>query len=216
MPPRDNDSSQETFDPELDLLERYEAMVETQVETLNGIDDKAAYIARLVGILAGLVTSAASILVGTQGVQFTTQTRAVFLMLALAVVSFFVSLIYAIITYLSSRFEYGPKATLGEFMADYQIGVQTYKEMMLRGYSEAIQANRQVVVTNAKRFERCLASFLNGVLFLFGSGALIVLPPSWLVDSVVVIGFSISSLIITRYILAEEYLTLERELSTDE
>lgn len=216
MPPQDDDSSQEAFDPELDLLERYEAMVETQVETLNGIDDKAAYIARLVGILAGLVTSAASILAGTQGVQFTTETGAVFLMLALAVVSFFVSLIYAIITYLSSRFEYGPKATLGEFMADYQIAVQTYKEMMLRGYSEAIRANRRVVVTNAKRFERCLASFLSGVLFLFGSGTLIVLPPSWLIDSVVVVGFSISSLIIVRYIIAEEYLTLERKLPTDE
>lgn len=120
------DETSGEFDPEEDLLARYETMVQTQVETLDGIDDKAAYTARLVGILAGFVISGVSIVVGTHGSEVSVETGAVFLMLALSVICLFVSLAYAFITYLSGRFEYGPGATLGTFMADYQVDVQNF------------------------------------------------------------------------------------------
>lgn len=204
------------FDPELDLLQRYEQMIQTQVDTLNGIDDKAAFVGRFVGLLASLVLSATSVVVGTQEVQLSLETGGVFSMLGLAVLAFFVSLVYAIITYLSSRFEYGPAAGLGSFMADYHIEEQDYRDMMLRGYSEAIQANRRVIATNSKRFERCLASFLAGVLFLFAAGVLLVLPGILLLHLVVGLLFGIAAVILTRYILRGDYLTLERRQIDDE
>lgn len=47
--PSDDDSADQPpfldFDPEEDLLRRYEKMVQTQISTLNEIDDKAAYVA---------------------------------------------------------------------------------------------------------------------------------------------------------------------------
>ena len=169
------------FDPEEDLLRRYEQMIQTQVSTLEGIDDKAAYVARLVGVLAGLVVSGSSVAVGTETVTLSRETGLVFVMLGAAVVAFLISLVFAIITYLSSKFEYGPSAEMGEFMANYRVREQQYKDVLLRGYSDAIKQNRRVVVANARRFERCLAAFLAGLLFLFAAGVVLVLRESiWL------------------------------------
>lgn len=204
------------FDPEQDLLRRYEKMVQTQISTLNGIDDKAAYVARLVGILAGLVLSATSIAVSSQEVTVSIQTSVVFVLLASSVAALFVSLVYAIITYLSSTFEYGPSAEMGEYMSNYRVDEQQYKDVLLRGYSDAIRQNRQVVVTNARRFERCLAAFLAGLLFLFGAGILFISPASLAAEIGVTLLFAGSAAWLVRYILREDYLTLDRRGVHDE
>lgn len=207
-------ASQDEFNPEEDLLRRYESMVQTQISTLNGIDDKAAYIARLVGVLAGLVLSAASIAVGTEQISLSTQTTPVFITLGAAVGAFLISLIYAIITYLSSKFEYGPTAEMGEYMSQYKVDEQQYKDVLLRGYVDAIKQNRKVVVTNAQRFEKCLASFLAGLLYLSAAGVVLVLQaPTW-IEAIVILAFTALVVRATVYIIREEYLTLERR-STD-
>lgn len=204
------------FDSEIDLLHRYEQMIQTQVETLNGIDDKAAYVARLVGILAGLVLTTVSLIATTEGFSIGVSNGGALVLAALAIIALFVSLVYAIITYLSSKFEYGPSAGIGDYMSQAQVPEQEYKDVLLRGYSQAIRANRRVVVTNARRFERCLASFASGLLLFFGVGVVLVLPDeSWL-DVIVVFLFVTIVLVFSRYILREEYLTLDRQLPSDD
>lgn len=203
------------FDPEEDLLRRYEQMVQTQVGTLNGIDDKAAYVAKLVGIVLGLLVSIVSLVVGTETIEISLDTGFTLLMVALAISAFFISMAYAIITYLSSKFQYGPTSDLGEVMADYHVHEQDYRDMMLRGYSGAIKANRRVVINNSKRFERCLTSLLLGILFFFSAGVLLVLPGGLYIDaflSLVILGIAFY---LARYILKEEYLTLERKHPID-
>lgn len=219
MSPDDDDATPPfppDFDPEQDLLRRYEKMVQTQISTLNGIDDKAAYAARLVGILAGLVLSATSIAVSAREVAVSVQTSVVFVLLASSVAALFVSLVYAIITYLSSKFEYGPSAEMGEYMSNYKVDEQQYKDVLLRGYSDAIRQNRRVVVTNARRFERSLAAFLAGLLFLFGAGVLLILSASFATEIGVSLLFTGSAAWLVRYILREEYLTLDRQGINDE
>lgn len=132
------------------------------------------------------------------------------MLLGLSVAGLFVSLIYAIITYLNSKFEYGPSAEMGEYMSNYKVNEQQYKDVLLRGYSDAIRQNRRVVVTNARRFERCLAAFLAGLLFLFGAGVLLILSAS--VTTEIIVSFIFVGIAgwLVRYILREEYLTLER------
>lgn len=210
------DDAEPGFDPELDLLRRYEAMVQTQVETLNGIDDKASSVARLVGVLSGLLLSAVSISVGVEGVSLTSETGTAFVALGVAILAFFVSLLFAIITYLSSKFTYGPTADLGDYMAGYRVDSGTYREMLLRGYSEAIRDNRRVVVNNARRFERCLASLLVGVLYLFAAGTVLVSTWNFAVEAGLFLGFSVLAVRLAAYILREEYLTLERAVAYDE
>lgn len=211
-----SDEDHDDFDTELDLLRRYEQMIETQIETINGIDDKAANTGRLIGVLSGLLLTAASIAVSTNAIAFTEATVGAFLMLGIGIVALFTSLVFAIITYLSSKFVYGPPAGLGEHMADYRVNSQEYRDALLRGYSTGISANRRVVDENSRRFKWCLTALLVALLFLFGSGILLVLPENHLPDGAVILGFTIIALLLVWYIVREEYLTLEDEHTGNE
>lgn len=209
-------SSKAGFDPELDLLRRYEKVIETQVNTLNGIDDKAAFVARLVGILASLLVTVASYVVSTGGIEFSNRFIIVFLIFGLSISAFFLCVTFSIITYLSSRFEYGPSRKFGPFLANYKVREQQYKDVLLRGYSKAIENNKKVVLVNARRFQRSLAFFLVGLIFLFGGGLLVILNGPMYVD---VAGLVILILTTKRayvYIVEEEFLTLDREELLDD
>lgn len=138
-------SNADEFDVEIDLLQRYEQMVQTQIDTLNGIDDKAASVARLVTILVGLLLSAASILVGRTQPPVAYNRRLLFLFLGVAVLALVVSLTFAIITYLSSRFEYGPKTDIGDYLVDHKVEKQQYIDVLLTGYGETIRNNRNIL-----------------------------------------------------------------------
>lgn len=209
-------SASERFDAETDLLQRYEAMVRTQIETINGIDDKAAYVARLVAILAGLVLTSMSVVASTADVGVMPGDGGEVVLSVLAVTALFVSLVYAIITYLSSEFQYGPSARIGEYMATNKVSDQEYKDVLLHGYSQANRANGRVVIANSKRFQRCLTSFASGILFFFGVGVTLVLPDEPWVDAAVVTAFAALVVVFGRYVLREEYLTLDRQRTNDE
>lgn len=204
------------FDTEIDLLQRYEQMVQTQIETINGIDDKAAYVARLVGILAGLALTSISIVASTDDFEIGPGNGGAFALAALAVAALFISLVYAIVTYLSSEFQCGPSIGIGEYMATSKVSDEEYTEVLLHGYGRAIRANRRVVVTNAKRFERCLTSFASGVLFFLGVGVTVVLPNGPWLDGAVVATFVTLASLFSRYVFREEYLTLDRQRINDE
>lgn len=202
--------SDDSFDPEVDLLQRYEQMIQTQVDTLNGIDDKAAQVARLIGVLIGLLLSAVSIILGTD-ITVNGNRIILFIMFTLAAGAYVVSMLYAIITYLSSKFEYGPSSGLGSFMAQYGVDEQDYRDALLAGYSSAIKNNRRVVIANSKRFEKCLASLIGGVMFTVG-GVGVVIVGAVKYAQIGVAGVSIVIGVgLMVYILREEYLTLERE-----
>lgn len=206
-----SDDKEDGFDPEIDLLHRYEQMVQTQVTTLEGIDDKAASVFKLVAALSGLVLSGITWAVSTDQVALSGATLPLFIFLGGSVVAFFSSLIYAIITYLSSKFSYGPTAGLGNFMADYEVEDQSYRNILLRGYSDAIQNNRRVVNKNARRFQLSLASLLVGILCLVGAGTVVALPDIERLGWGVLVLFGLGTGRVVLYITREEYLTLDRE-----
>lgn len=140
---------------------------------------------------------------GAEEIALSKRTSPVFLSLGVAVSAFLVSFVYAIITYLSSKFEYGPTAEMGEYMTEKKVPAQLYRDVLLRGYSDAIKRNRKVVQTNAKRFERCLAAFLVGLLFLFAAGVVFVLQEGLLVEVGVLVLFTAGTIRAVFYIVRE-------------
>lgn len=201
--------SRDDFDPELDLLRRYEEMIQTQIQTINGIDDKAAYTARLIGIFGGLVLAAVSFAVTTTAFEVSQTTAVALVLVGLGIVALLVSLVFAIMTYLSSKFVYGPSTGLGLFLANYTVDHQEYRNALLRGYSAGIKANREVVNDNSRRFKRSLAAFLAGLLLLSGSGTLLIVPSNLFVDTVLGLAFGSIALLLGMYILREDYLALQ-------
>lgn len=198
-------------DPERDMLRRYEQMVQTQVDTLNGIDDKAAYTARLIALLIGIFFTGTSILITADQLALSTETGSALLTAALALIALVVSMTYAIFTYLSSRFEYGPSPAAGLTLAEKDIPADRYKTMMLRTYSEILTANYAVVLSNIERFEVSLAGLMVGILFLSATGVLLVLPGGLVVDGFVVLVSAAVSYRVAKYILEQEYIALDRQ-----
>ena len=85
------------IDPERDLLERYEDMVRIQIETIEGIDEKAASVSRLVGLLGGLVLTAFSVAASIDVIGVSETTIVTLGMFGGGVVALFISLVLAII-----------------------------------------------------------------------------------------------------------------------
>lgn len=86
------------LDPEVDLIDRYDTMIEIQIETINEIDDKAAFTGRLIAILGGLIVTGASVSAGTDVLELSRTTVGTFVMLFVGTTALFVSLLFAIIT----------------------------------------------------------------------------------------------------------------------
>lgn len=206
----------DTIDAEEDLMNRYESMVQTQIETLSDIDDKAARTLRVITLLLGVLFTGVSI-----SVQYFHESGEQILLVQLVLVGagfvfLLVSLGYASITYLSSVFKYGPTEKLGAVMAEYEVGAQDYRNHMLGAYSDIISQNRMVVRNNSRRFRRTMVLLLVGLVFLFLGGTSITLHLNRGVNGLLLIIGSLLALALTHYIEGEEYLTLEWQTDNDE
>jgi len=168
------DESDDAFDPELDLLHRYHDMLDTQMDSINEIDDKASNTARLIGILFGLVLTAGSFGVTTEFIALTDVSTPFFVMLGLSLVMLLFALLLSITTYLSSTIIHGPTASVGTYMANYRVDSQQYIDILLRTYSRAVRENKEVIFENAKRFKIALAVLMAGLINLLATGILLV------------------------------------------
>lgn len=123
---------------------------------------------------------------------------------------------YAIVTYLSSRFLYGPTRDLGFELASHSIPGGDYRNFLLIGYSEALEKNGKAIRRNSRRFRNTLGQLLNGIVSLFAAGLLIGLEFPFWVEVVITILVAAAILFITGYIQREGYLTIPHEDSDNE
>ena len=204
------------LDPETDAIDRFERMVETQIDTLEGIDDKAAHVTRFVALLLGVVFTGLSLVPRFGGATADLDSRVAVLTLFVGVIALVSSLGLAIVTFLSSVFEYGPDEELGNSLANYQITSQRYESILLRSYYSAIRKNKRVLRINARRFRNSLATLLVGVTSLTLSGTLLVMNLGLVVEiAVVLVASAIAGRLFT-FVLAEDYLTLDYQITTNE
>ncbi|WP_455448140.1 hypothetical protein [Natrinema thermotolerans] len=199
------------FEPEEDLLGRYERMIQTQVETVNGIDEKSATTMRVVAVLLGVLLSLLTFLSDDYTVTVTAETLLPVLWVAVGVTGLLASLGWCLYTYLSSRMLFGPTADLGEVLSEHTVSTTDYQSHLLRGYATAIKTNREVIRTNSRRFRNTLLTLLYGLVGITTGLALFIISLPICADaivSLVVLG-SISAF--TGYILKERYMVVPHE-----
>jgi hypothetical protein len=210
----DGDERDGDFDPELDLLSRYHDMLNTQMDSINEIDDKASNTARLIGVLFGLILTAASFGVTTEHIQLDDVSTAFFVMLSISLVTLLIALLLSITTYLSSTIIHGPTSAVGGYMANYRVDSQQYIDIMLRTYSTAVRENKKVILKNASRFKNTLAALMAGLIYLLVTGILLAAAVhetgSQLQWGVLIVSVLIGG--ITAYSIGvKDYLTIEAE-----
>lgn len=203
-------------DPDIDLINRYERMIETQIQTLESIDDKSATTFRFVAVVLGVILTGASILLEPGDSSLAIRTLPTTVVLLIGVLGLLISIGYAIITYLSSNSKYGPKSGMGTDLARYRISSNDYKNILLKNHAQSISDNRQVVRRNARRFRNSLASLFIGLVALsLGSIFLLVPVPGWLEYGLLLIVAAVGYEIY-RYIVGEAYLTLAYQTRDNE
>lgn len=197
--------------PETDLLGRYERMVQTQVETVNEIDDKAATTMRVVAVLLGALLSLLTFLSDGGTLDITATTIASVLWVAVGVAGLLVSLGLCLYTYLSSRTLFGPDSALGKVLASNRVTLDDYQSHLLGGYATAISANREVIRTNSRRFRNTLLMMLYGLVGISTGLALYIVDLSVTVDIAVSFAVFASTVVCSVYILQERYMVLPHE-----
>lgn len=200
----------EEFDPYLDTVDRLERAVDHQISIINGIDDKAEHVTRLLGILIGLIFSVLSLVVKWEVNGLQSPSKPVEVLFTMGVFSLLFAMAAAIVTYLSSKFRIGLHYNVGYYLSEPDVDVDTRKHTrrILGAYGSMIEQNKRVIETNSHRFRWTLYLLLVGVLFLSTAGILylgrISTPDAW-------IGFGASviiALVAGWYILTGRYLTL--------
>lgn len=216
MPEHDADSATVVVEPtpEFDAIDRYERMIDVQIDVLDGINDRAKHLARLVGVLLGIVLTALSLLpefesVGVRG----TSTMAA---LAVAVGGLLSSLVFAAVTYLGSNFEYGASPVVARYFAATDLSGDEYASVMLNAYAEVIPRNERVVAANARRFRNGLASLFVGLSALSVAVLLVVAGPELWFERAVVLVTVVGTGALLWYVLGEEYLTLQNKRTAND
>lgn len=194
------------MDPEEDLLDRYDRIVQTQTETLHGIDEKAATTMRLVSILLGLLLAGAAVVTDIYHAFSVEGSPVTAGWIGAGLLALLVSLSYSLVTYVSSRLLHGPREELGTVLADYDVTESDYAAHMLRGYSDAIRYNRSVLQKNSQRFRRSLQSLLVGMVALSVGIVLLFLSwPLW-IEAGISLVLGVASLPLHRAFVDETYL----------
>lgn len=199
----------EQFDPKTDLLRQYEQMIQTQITTLNEIDDRALRVSRLITLLIGIGVSTISLAVGT---ELSVPSSTLFLTYsAAASLAFLSSFLQAAVTYLSSSFEYGPSSRLGQIISEGEVAEPEYKKFLLKGYSSAIRKNHKVVVRNARRFQRSLGLLFVGTILATVAGVVATVGPNPAVTAISLVFSPVISYSAYWYVTEEKYLTIRRK-----
>jgi len=201
------EGSNRTDDPYRDTADRLENQIQTQVDTIEGIDTKAEHLTRLIGILIGLVFSVLSLVVNADTIQLTQTTSGTRIAFLLGVVC----LLAAMVTYLNSRYRAGIHHSVGYYVSNKEqsLDFDVHIKRVCGSYASVIEQNRTVIEVNSIRFRRALYLLLVGVLFLATAGSIylggVSESQSWY--GIIVAG--LLALLIAWYFFTGRYLTLE-------
>ena len=191
-----------------DAVDRLERVIDTQIDTVDDFDQKAAYVTRFVGVVLGLVLTAVSLASRFGGGDPATQLPAV-AAVAGGVVGLVAAVAGAIVTYLSSRVVVGLHPHAARAIADGEYGDDEYNTLLLRAYADAVERNRRVLRVNAGRFRRTLVALLVGIAYLAMAALLFVLAPSGGWEWAILIVGTVAIGVVAWYLLTGRYLRLE-------
>lgn len=198
-----------------DAVDRLERVIDTQIDTVDDFDQKAAYVTRFVGVVLGLVLTAVSLASRFGGGDPATQLPAV-AAVAGGVVGLVAAVAGAIVTYLSSRVVVGLHPHAARAIADGEYGGDEYNTLLLRAYADAVERNRQVLSANARRFRWTLVALLVGIAYLAMAALLFALAPSGMWGWIVLIAGTVAIGVVAWYLLTGRYLRPGPENSGNE
>lgn len=199
-----------------DLADRYQDMLDSQLSAIENFDTKAWRVARLVGILLGVLFTGVSVFSAEVTVQLTVDYLPVIVAVGVGVSALVVSLVFAALCILSTTAGFGLRVELADALNEGDVDDEDYPGLVTKSYSKNIKNNIKVMRAKGRRLRYALSALVVGVLTLSTGGVLLFVTLRYWVQ----LGFltAVGTLIvgILYYILTMQYSVLENEEEDDD
>lgn len=192
-----------------DLADRYQKMLDSQLTAISNFDTKAWRVARLVGILLGVFITGVSIFSSEVAIQLSIAVLPVIGSVAAGLVALMISLIFAILSILSTTASFGLTVELSDALNEGELDKEDYPGIITKSYSKNIENNIKVMRAKGRRLRYSLSSLIFGIVALStGAFLLFVSLGIWeQIGILVVLGISTAGVV--YYILTMQYSVLE-------
>jgi len=193
-------------DPHVDLADRYEQMIERQVNNLWNIDTKAWRAARLIGIIIGVFLTAISVLSGSTTTQFDIGIGVVSaLVLAGGILTLLLALFFAMVGILNVRTGYGPSTSLSGALTQGEHDSDTYPGVLSKGLANSIDMNNRVMKNKADYLRYTFATLYVGIVLLVTGVTIALTDQSTGLTAVLLVSCTIVCLFTLDYIINQQY-----------
>lgn len=193
-------------EPHVDLADRYEQMLERQVNNLWNIDTKAWRAARLIGIIIGVFLTAISILSGQTTTQFDIGIGTISaLVLAGGVLTLLLALFFAMVGILNVRTGYGPSTSLSRALTQGEHDSDTYPGVLSQGLANSIEMNNRVMKNKADYLRYTFATLYVGIVLLVTGVTIALTDLSTALTGVLLLSCAVVCLFTLDYIINQRY-----------
>jgi len=204
------------FSVKEDLANRYQKMLDSQLSAIEHFDTKAWRVARLVGILLGVLFTGVSVFSSELSVKLTVEYFPVIVAVGSGVSALIISLIFAALCILSTTAGFGLRVELADALNEGEVDEEDYPGLVTKSYSKNIENNIKVMRAKGRRLRYALSALVAGVLTLSMGGMLLFVNLGYWIQ----VGFLllVAGLIlgVLYYILTMEYSVLENEDDEDD
>lgn len=199
------------FSTKEDLADRYQDMLDSQLSAIENFDTKAWRVARLVGILLGVLFTGFSVFSSQVSVDLTVEYLPVIIAVGTGVTALIASLIFAALCILSTTAGFGLKVELADALNEGEVDEKDYPGLVTKSYSKNIENNIKVMRAKGRRIRYALSALVAGILMLLAGGILLFVTLEYWIQ--VGFLFLIMALIvwILYYVLTMQYSVLENE-----
>lgn len=191
-------------EPHLDLADRYEKMLERQVNNLWNIDTKAWRAARLIGILLGVLLTGASIVSNNPNLAIASKIGLIpGIAIGGGMLILLISLFLAMVSILNVRAGFGPNTGMSEALQSGDVMPSEYPSILSRALAKSVRINNTVMQGKADYLRYTFATLYSGLVMLI-SGFGITLIDLSLIQQVAVLGTGIFICVISTDIITNQ------------
>lgn len=199
-----------------DLADRYQDMLDSQLTAIENFDTKAWRVARLVGILLGVLFTGVSVFSNEVAVELTVEHLPVIVAVGVGVSALVVSLIFAALCILSTTAGFGLRVELADALIEGDVDEEDYPGLVTKSYSKNIKNNIKVMRAKGRRLRYSLSALVAGVLTLSTGGVLLFVSLEFWIQVALLVAVGILIAGVLYYILTMQYSVLESEKVDDD
>lgn len=196
-----------------DSANRLERSLDVQDQIISDIDQKAQSTIRIVGVVLGLIFTGLSLLSDSDMISDSGINIAIKIGFMVGIAFLIASMVFAIVTYLSSKYKIGLDPIVGDLFSrsDFTTDRAEHLRRVNGSYGFNIRVNRRVIEVNSQRFRRTLFCLLGGILFLSVTGLLFVENAGGLTSTIALLVTGGLGVLLAWYILGGKYLTVQTD-----